>query len=111
MIEGRKILIATDAGIAIRSSGDISSALSACLGTDGFILAEPDLSPEFFDLRTGLAGELFQKFVNYRIPVAIVLPDPDAYGERFSELAREHSSHGIIRFVRALNEATEWLTK
>ena len=111
MIEGRKILIAADAGIAIQSSGDVSRAIGTCLGTDGVILAETDLSPEFFDLRTGLAGELFQKLINYRIPVAIVLPDPDAYGERFSELAREHSSHGIIRFVRTLNEATEWLSE
>src|SRR5215831_15352966 len=111
MIKERKILVCADTGIAIRSSGDVSSAVGACFGTDGVILAETDLSPEFFDLRTGLAGELFQKFINYRIPVAIVLPDPDAYGERFSELAREHSSHGMVRFVRSLNEATEWLSE
>jgi len=111
MIEGRKILIAADAGIAIRSSGDVSNAIGACLGMGGVILADTDLSPEFFDLRTGLAGELFQKFMNYRIPVAIVVPDPDAYGERFSELAREHSSRGLIRLVRSLNEATEWFSE
>ena len=60
--------------------------------------AENDLAREFFDLHTGLAGELFQKFTNYHLRVAIVLPEPRIYGERFSELAKRtqvsrHDSH------------------
>jgi hypothetical protein len=109
MIERRRILIASNDGISIRCSADISDALGACLGSEGVILTENALTPEFFDLRTGLAGELFQKFINYKVRVAIVLLDPEAYGERFTELAREHSSHGMIRFVRSLDEATSWL--
>jgi hypothetical protein len=35
-------------------------------------LAAPDLGDEFFRLRTRLAGEVLQKFVNYQIRVAIV---------------------------------------
>src|SRR2546428_13853741 len=109
MNEERRILIASDAGISIRSFSDISDALSACLGAKGIILTENDLAPEFFDLRTGLAGELFQKFTNYKRRVALVLPDPKAYGERFSELAYEHASHSTIRFVRSQDEAKAWL--
>jgi hypothetical protein len=56
-----------------------------------------------------LAGELFQKFINYGLRVAIVLPDPEAFGERFSELAYEHRSHNMIRFVRSKAEAESWL--
>jgi Domain of unknown function (DUF4180) len=56
-----------------------------------------------------LAGELFQKFMNYRLRVAIVLPDPEPYGERFNELAYEHKSHSMIRFVRSKSEAEVWL--
>ena len=109
MNEERKILIASDSGISIRSFSDISNALSACMGREGLILTENDLAREFFDLRSGLAGELFQKFMNYRLRVAIVLPDPEAYGERFSELAYEHTSHSMIRFVRSKDEAKAWL--
>lgn len=87
MNEERRIVIASDAGISIRSIEDVSDAIGACLGAAGLILTEGDLAQEFFELRSGLAGELFQKFINYRIPVAIVLSDPDAYGARFSELA------------------------
>jgi hypothetical protein len=47
--------------------------------------------------------------VAYRFRVAIVLPDPEAYGERFGELAYEHASHSMIRFVRSADEAKAWL--
>jgi Domain of unknown function (DUF4180) len=109
MNEEREILIASDLGISIRSFSDISDALAACIGKQGLILTENDLAGEFFDLHTGLAGELFQKFINYKVPVAIVLPDPGAYGERFGELACEHTSHSMIRFVRSTEEAKAWL--
>ena len=109
MNEERRILIASDSGIAIRSFSDISEALGACLGSAGLVLTENDLAPAFFDLRSGFAGELFQKFINYRLRVAIVLADPEAYGERFSELAYEHTSHSMIRFVRSKGEAKAWL--
>jgi hypothetical protein len=109
MNEARRIVIASDSGISIRSLSDISGALGACIGAEGLILTENDLAREFFDLHSGLAGELFQKFVNYKLRVAIVLPDPQAYGERFSELASEHRSHNMIRFVRSKDEAKAWL--
>lgn len=37
----------------------------------GLILSEEDLSPIFLDLPSGLAGELLQKFVTYRVPLAL----------------------------------------
>jgi hypothetical protein len=109
MNEERRILIASDAGIAIRSSKDIPDAIAACFGATGLLLTERELAKEFFELRSGLAGELFQKCMNYRLRVAIVLPNPQAYGERFSELAYEHASHPMIRFVRSVEEAEIWL--
>jgi hypothetical protein len=110
MNEERRTLVASDSGIAIRSFGDIADALGACIGAEGLILTEGDLAREFFDLRSGLAGELFQKFTNYRLRLAIVLPDPKVYGERFSELVYEHRSHRMIRFVRSEDEAKAWLS-
>jgi len=109
MNEDRDIVVASDAGISIRSFRDISNALGACIGAEGLILTEADVAPAFFDLRSGLAGELFQKFTNYRLRLAIVLPDPKTYGERFGELAYEHRSDNMIRFVRSEDDAKAWL--
>jgi hypothetical protein len=109
MNEEQRVLVASDMGISIRSLSDISDALGACLGSEGLILTEDELSEEFFDLRTGLAGELFQKFINYRLRLAIVLADPEASGKRFSELSREHRSHSLVRFFRSKDQAEVWL--
>jgi hypothetical protein len=109
MNEEGGILVASDSGVSIRSFRDVSDAIGAFISADGVILTEDDLAPEFFDLRSGLAGELFQKCINYNVRLAIVLPDPEAYGARISELAYEHKSHNMIRFVRSKDEAEVWL--
>lgn len=93
----------------ILAAGDISSALSASVEAGGLILDEKDLSPDFFDLRTGLAGEVLQKFTNYRARLAIVVANAAAYGSRFSELAYEHRTHKAVRFVGSETLARQWL--
>lgn len=102
-------VVAAESGIAIRSARDIADALGACFGSQGLILSEADLGPAFFDLKSGLAGEFLQKFTNYRVRVAIVLPDPGAHGPRWKELAHEHRAHGLIRFVPTRGDADAWL--
>jgi hypothetical protein len=89
---------------------DISNAVAACIEAEGLVLTEADLASEFFDLSSGLLGELFQKLTNYRVRAAIVVDDVKAYGKRFSELAYEHSSHPLVRFVKSKGEALEWLS-
>ena len=93
----------------IRSSDDISTALAASFAQGGLVVTEADLCPEFFELRTGFAGELLQKFVNYRARLAIVLADSEAYGKRFSELIYEHRTHGAVRFFSSESDARQWL--
>jgi hypothetical protein len=107
----RKILVAADAGISIRALSDVSKAVGAAFSTAGLILGEEDLAAEFFDLKSGLAGELFQKFSNYALSLAIVVPNPERYGERFNELAREHKSHNQIRILGSREEAMSWLRR
>ena len=105
----QSILLASVSGIAIRSLIDISNAIGLSLGTGGLIITERELAPEFFELRNGLAGEVLQKFTNYKVRLAVVVPIPEVYGERFNELVYEHQSHGLIRFVKSVEEATAWL--
>ncbi len=103
------IVIASEAGIFVRTFADISDLIAACFGAPGLLLTEDDVAPEFFNLKSGLAGELFQKATNYRVRTAILLPHPEAYGERFKELAYEHRTHNLIRFVSSREEAETWL--
>jgi hypothetical protein len=97
--------------VVVRSAADITDALRGSLEPGGLLLAEEDLGPQFYDLRSGLAGELFQKVVNYRGRLAIVIRDARVYGERFGELAYEHRNHPAIRFFAERAPALEWLQR
>jgi hypothetical protein len=41
-------------------------------GVHSLIVHERNLHPTFFDLRSGLAGEILQKGVNYQVKLAII---------------------------------------
>jgi hypothetical protein len=58
-------------GPAIRTGGD---ALDLMFSTEAEWIALPveRLDPAFFDLSTGIAGEIAQKLVNYRRRLAVV---------------------------------------
>ena len=72
------------------------------------VLQEDELGTEFFSLGEGLLGELFQKLVNYKQHVALIVSDEDAYGARVRELINEHRSHPTIRFFRSREDAEAW---
>jgi hypothetical protein len=93
----------------IHSSLDIVDALTKGMEEGGLVLGEGDLSPSFYNLGSGLAGELFQKFVNYRVPLALVIKDPAARGSRFNELANEHKEHPMVRIFPDHDSASSWL--
>jgi hypothetical protein len=95
----------------IQSAGDISAALSASVERGGLVLDETKLAPEFFDLKSGLAGQVLQKFVNYRTKLAVIIRDPSIYGGRFGELMHEHRIHPTVRFFSAEQSARQWLSQ
>jgi Domain of unknown function (DUF4180) len=49
------------------------------------ILPASEVDPAFFQLKTGVAGDLIQKFVNYRLRLAII-GDVEGYAERSTAL-------------------------
>ena len=105
------LIVAADHKLRVDSISDIQLLLEAAFSADadGVLLLEADLSSAFFDLHSGIAGELFQKCTNYRLKLALVVPEPAAHGERFTELAREHARHKLIRFFTVRSDALEWL--
>ena len=78
-------------------------------GANSFILQLQDLPDDFFDLKNKLAGDVFQKFVNYRFPVAFVIPEKHGLGDRVTELMIDHKNHPFVRFYGTKSLAEEWL--
>lgn len=76
---------------------------------DQIILYEKNISPVFFDLRTGLAGELLQKFSNYRVRLAIVGNFENYQSKSLRDFIYESNAHGHILFAVTKQEAIERL--
>jgi Domain of unknown function (DUF4180) len=66
-------------GPVIQTEREATDILGEAIGRDAKLVALPSvrLSPAFFQLRTGLAGAIAQKFVNYRMKLAIVGTIPE----------------------------------
>jgi hypothetical protein len=65
----------------------------------------------FFDLSTGLAGEVTQKLMSYGVRVAAVVPDVSVHSERFQEFAREANKGRLIHFAATREHALAWLER
>ncbi|MFO7368658.1 MAG: DUF4180 domain-containing protein [Bacteroidales bacterium] len=76
-------------------------------GATGIIVHESDLSPEFFDLSTRIAGEILQKFSNYRMKLAIVGDFDKFPSKSLKDFIYESNKTGHILFVSTLEEATQ----
>ncbi|MEY4531242.1 MAG: hypothetical protein RLZZ156_1963 [Deinococcota bacterium] len=103
------VLIANESGLRIDTFEDVINAIGQCYCMDRLLLTETDLSPNFFDLSSGLAGELFQKCTNYRLQLAVVVKDLSIYSPRVAELTFEHQTHKSIRFFDTQEKALAWL--
>jgi hypothetical protein len=90
---------------------DPVAALRSCIerGMRALLLDHGALPVAFFDLRTGVAGELVQKLVNYGVRMAAVVPDLSVHSPRFREFAREANAGRQFRFFATRQEAIDWL--
>lgn len=72
----------------------------------GIILLHARSLPEgFLDLRTGIAGEVLQKFSNYRMKLAIIGDFTGIKSRSLSDFIRESNRTGHIVFVSSVEEA------
>ena len=78
---------------------------------DGIILYERNITYNFFDLQTKLAGEILQKFSNYRIRLVIV-GDWSKYTSRSLEAFITESNRGkTVNFSSSPTEALKLLSR
>lgn len=78
---------------------------------DKIIVYEKNISPEFFDLKTGIAGEILQKFSNYRVKLAIIGDFTKYSSKSLQDFIFESNKTRHINFVKSLSEALEKLSK
>ena len=79
------------------------------VGANLLLVSGGALHPDFFDLSTGLAGEISLKLSTYRVKTAMVVDLESIPSLRFREWARECNKGREIRFCANLQDAEEWL--
>lgn len=80
-------------------------------GWSKLIINEKQLTPSFFDLSTKLAGEILQKFSNYRIKLAIVGDFEKFESASLKDFIFESNKVGQINFVNSTSEALAALNR
>ena len=73
------------------------------------LIPEGCLSEEFYNLKTGLAGEVLLKFSNYRIKAAAVIPGEHLGQGKFYEFALETNRGRDFRIFPDRQKAVDWL--
>lgn len=73
------------------------------------IISQNNLVPEFFDLSSGLAGEILQKISNYNLTVAFIVDLNSIKSEKFKEMVNEANFRSDFRFFDSKIEAEKWL--
>lgn len=97
--------------IVINEVQDALDLMANCnyMGAERIILSENQLNPDFFDLKTRFAGEVLQKFSNYRNRLAIV-GDFSKYESRsLKDFIYESNKGNLVNFVSDYNEANDSL--
>ncbi len=77
--------------------------------TDRLLIGSENLSDEFFDLSTTLAGMILLKFTNYRIRTAALLPPERATHGKFPEMVVETNRGNQFRIYFDRSQAEAWL--
>ncbi|SIS65660.1 protein of unknown function [Chryseobacterium ureilyticum] len=76
-------------------------------GFDKVILYEKNITPDFFDLKTKIAGEILQKFSNYRIGLAVVGDFSKYESKSMKDFIFESNKTGHVSFVETIEKAVE----
>lgn len=77
---------------------------------DKIIIYDKNITPDFFELKNGIAGEILQKFSNYRVCLAIVGDFSKYTSKSVIDFIYESNKGRQINFVTSQSEAIKILT-
>lgn len=78
-------------------------------GAERVVVYERNIDPAFFDLKTGVAGEVLQKVSNYRMRLAIEGDFGKFESQSLRDFIYESNKGGRVCFVPTLEAALEAL--
>lgn len=97
----------------IKNAQDAVDIMMNCMyqGADGIIIGKQNLAADFFDLKSGLAGDILQKFSTYNARLAIVGDFENITSKSLIDFIYESNQIARINFVSSLDRAMEVLSR
>ena len=74
-------------------------------GFDKIIMYQKNITSDFFDLKNGMAGDILQKFSNYRMGLAIIGDFTDIPSKSLKDFIYESNKGKHVNFLPSVNEA------
>jgi DNA-binding PadR family transcriptional regulator len=107
---GQKYVLIGGSGNPVASQLDGVSMIIALAenGTNLLLIENERLSDDFLQLRTGIAGDILQKFATYNIKAAIVI-DSERVTGKFKDFLAESRQSKLFRAFATATEAESWL--
>lgn len=99
--------------VEIKTVQDAVDMMMNCAyqGASTIIIRKKNLIPDFFDLRTGIAGEILQKFSTYDLKLIIVGDFENVASRSLRDFIYESNKVGRISFVSSMDEAGKILAR
>jgi hypothetical protein len=112
-INGTDIAVLQSKGVTILELQDALDLLgeASYMNSNHIIIREDQVTPLFFDLKTGIAGDILQKFSTYNIRLAIIGDFSKYTSKSLKDFIYESNKYGRINFVSTFDEAKEKLVK
>lgn len=112
-INGNKITEIISDKILIRKTQDALDIMAESNYRSSWkiIMYEKNIISDFFDLKTGIAGEILQKFSTYNVQLAIVGDFSKYSSKSLADFIYESNKLGRINFVNSIGEAKDRLIK
>jgi hypothetical protein len=76
---------------------------------DAIIIHQKNVASEFFDLKTGLAGDILQKFSNFKMKLAVIGDFSNYESKSLKDFIFESNKLKQTIFVADINEAMKLL--
>lgn len=80
-------------------------------GADYLLIDKKNLIPAFFELKSGIAGEILQKFSTYNTKLIILGDFHDLTSKSLRDFIRESNKADRINFISSLSKVKEILSK
>lgn len=94
----------------MQSALDLMATVRYELDSNLIIVNKSEVSEAFFDLKTRLAGEVLQKFINYQTKIAIIGDYSGYTSKSLKDFIYESSNGNDIFFVQDVEQAIEKLS-